>query len=172
MIVVLNFLLILLVRIFSIAVSTIRILIMGRSPDWLVGSLSFVEALTFALTFGAVAQDLTNIPNLLAYCLGFALGTIIGTIVDERIAQGYATVNIVSRGHSLPIAEHIRKAGFGATRSPGQGASGAQGIVWAVARRRDVRRIVEITERLDPKAFVTVVETRAVRHGFISYGRH
>lgn len=167
----LNVLMIFTVRVVSIAVGTLRILLMGRSSNVLVGALALVESLAFALTFGAVAQDLNNIANLLAYSGGFAVGTLVGTWLEERLAQGFATVNIVSRGLSLPIAEAIRKAGYGATRSPGEGASGAQGVVWAVVRRRDAREVVGIANAIDPKAFVTVVETRAVRHGFLRYGR-
>ncbi len=169
--VILGALVIFLVRALSIAVSTLRYLIMGRSAKLLVAGLAFTEALAFALTFGQVAQNLENMWNLGAYCLGFSVGTWVGTLIEERVGQGYATINIVSMGKSLPVAEAIRGAGFGATRSSGEGTSGTVGLVRTVARRRDASQVIGIAQDVDPKAFVTVEETRSVSRGFLGHGR-
>jgi uncharacterized protein YebE (UPF0316 family) len=168
---VLSAVLIFVVRVIGIAISTMRLLLMGRAPKTLVSAIAFVEALTFVLTFGRVAQDLNNIPNLMGYCLGFAIGTLVGMMIEERMAAGFATVNIVSMHNSLYIVEAIRKAGFGATRTSGEGASGTVGLVRSVVRRRDAVKVVKIVKDSDPRAFVTVEETRAVTHGFLGYGR-
>jgi uncharacterized protein YebE (UPF0316 family) len=159
------------VRVLSIAISTIRVLIMGRQSGLIVATLAFIEALAFALTFGSVAANLGNLWNLTAYSLGFAVGTWVGMLIEERFIKGYATVNIVSMNKSLPIVDAIRKAGFGATRTSGEGASGTVGLVRAVVNRRDAPRIVALVEDIDPKAFVTVEETRRISRGFIGYGR-
>jgi uncharacterized protein YebE (UPF0316 family) len=169
--VILAALVIFIVRVFSITLSTIRLLIMGRAGRVLVAGIAFVEALTFALTFGAVAADLTNIWNLAAYCGGFAAGTWVGMIIEERLGQGFSSITIISTGKSLPLVEAIHKAGFGATRTSGEGAAGNVGMIWVVARRRDVSRIVKIIDEVDPKAFVTIGEARSVWRGFMGYGR-
>jgi uncharacterized protein YebE (UPF0316 family) len=169
--VVLGALLIFIVRLFSITLSTIRYLVMGRASKVGVTAMAFVEALTFALTFGVVASDLTNMWYLMAYCGGFAMGTLVGTMIEQRLGQGYSAVNIVSMNKSLPVAEGIRKAGFGATRTAGEGNTGTVGLIWVVVRRRDVPQIVEIATSIDPNAFVTVEEARSVMRGFIQYGR-
>lgn len=169
--VVVSALIIFVVRVLSISISTIRLLIMGRSSRVLVALLAFIEALTFALTFGQVARDLTNLWNLGAYCLGFSAGTWAGMLIEERVGAGFATVNIVSLGKSLQIAQAIRAAGFGATRTSGEGSSGTVGLVWAVVRRRDVPTIIKIAQEADPKSFVTVEEARSVWRGFLGLGR-
>lgn len=159
------------IRVFSITLSTIRYLIMGRGSKILVFVIATIEALTFALTFGIVAQDLTNIPLLAAYCLGFATGTYVGIMIDERMGQGFSSVNIISMNKSLLIAEAIREAGFGATRTAGEGVTGTVGVIYAVARRKDVPAVVSIAQEIDPKVFVTVEEARSVSRGFLGYGR-
>lgn len=164
-------LLIFAVRVISITLSTWRFLIMGRANKLAVAGIAFFEALTFALTFGAVAQDLTNVWNLLAYCGGFAAGTFVGTTIEQKLAQGFASVHIVSMTKSLAIVEAIRAAGFGATRSPGEGGRGAVGLIFVVVRRRDIDQVLQIADEIDPKAFVTVDETRTVSRGFLGYGR-
>jgi uncharacterized protein YebE (UPF0316 family) len=169
--VILGALTIFLVRVLSIAISTVRVLIMGRANNLLIAALAFTEALMFALTFGQVASNLGNLWNLGAYSLGFAAGTWVGMLIEERVVTGYATVNVVSMGKSLPIAEAIRAAGFGATRTSGEGTSGTVGLVHAVVNRRDTARIVSLAQQIDPKAFVTVEETRRVSQGFLGYGK-
>jgi uncharacterized protein YebE (UPF0316 family) len=169
--VLLGALLIFFVRVLSITLATIRLLIMGRTSKALVAGIAFFEALTFALTFGVVASDLTNMWYLAAYCGGFAAGTWVGTIVDERLGQGFASVNIISMAKSLPIVEAIREAGFGATRTSGEGGTGTVGLVFVVARRRDIRQIADIATSIDPKAFVTIEEARSVSRGYMGYGR-
>ncbi len=159
------------VRVLSITLSTVRILIMGRGQKLLVVVIAIFEALTFVLTFGQVAQDLSNIWNISAYCFGFATGTGVGMLIEERVVKGYATVNIVSMAKSLPVAQAIRTAGFGATHISGEGTSGTVGLVRVVVNRRDVARIVALATQVDQKAFVTVEETRHVSHGFLGFGR-
>lgn len=164
-------LIIFVVRVLSIAVSTVRVLIMGRANPLLVSALAFLEALAFALTIGQVANNLSNIWNLTAYSGGFALGTWVGTLIEERFVKGYATINIVSMEKSDPIAAAIRKSGFGATQTHGEGAQGHVGLIRTVVNRRDVPRIVAAIEAVDANAFVTIEETRRISRGFIGYGR-
>ena len=168
---ILGALLIFVVRIVSISISTLRYLFMGRMNSIFVSFLAFLESLAFALTFGQVAQNLDNLWNLGAYCLGFAVGTWVGIQIESYVGQGYATVNVVSRGKSLPIVESIREAGFGATRSSGEGTTGTVGLIRTVVHRKDAPRIAKIAEEIDPNAFVTIEETRTVRHGFLGYIR-
>src|SRR5690606_20969171 len=116
-------------------------------------------------------SDLTNIPFLVSYSLGFATGTYVGLFIEEKLGQGYSTVNIISMTRSLPIVEAVRKAGFGATRTAGEGVSGSVGLIYVVARRKDVGQVVKIANDIDPKAFITVEEARSVSRGFLGYGR-
>jgi uncharacterized protein YebE (UPF0316 family) len=118
-----------------------------------------------------VTEDLSNLLNLFSYSLGFAVGTWVGMLIEQRIYTAHATINIVSMGHSLPIAQAIRAAGFGATRSSGEGEKGAVGIVRTVARRQDAALIADIAQQIDPRSFITVEDVRRVARGFLSYGR-
>ena len=69
------------------------------------------------------------------------------------------------------VIEAIRDAGFGATRTSGEGQQGTHGLVWVVVRRKQAKLITQIAIGIDPKAFVTVNETRTVSQGFLRYGR-
>jgi uncharacterized protein YebE (UPF0316 family) len=154
-------------RIFGVAISTVRMLIMVQGRRLWTVALGFLESLVFAVAIGSVVTQLDNLWNMLAYCGGFAIGTYIGMMLETRLITNFLTVNIVSAHEAHRIAEVVREAGFGATEGWGQGAEGLVGSVRVVVQRRDVRLVVDVVSRVDPGAFITLDETRAVSHGFI-----
>lgn len=158
-------------RILGVSISTVRMLITVRGRRLLSSVLGFFEALIFAVALGSVVSQLNNLWNLTAYCLGFAVGTYIGMLLEERFVTNFATVNVVSAHHAHQIAEQVRKAGFGATETLAQGVSGVVGSVRIVIRHRDIQRVIDCVNEIDPKAFITLDETRAVHHGYLPDGR-
>lgn len=161
---------ILLLRIIGSAVTTIRTLLLVRGRRWVSAGLAFVEALIFALTIGAVVQNLSNVWNLSAYCLGFAAGQFAGMWLEERLALGFANVRIVSRARSRALARAIREAGFGATEDHAEGRQGTVGVVTVTLRRKEVAAINQIIETVDSNAFVTIEEARSLRRGYMRFG--
>jgi uncharacterized protein YebE (UPF0316 family) len=159
------------IRVISIAISTIRILFMGRAHPLIIMTLATIEALAFALTFAQVAANLGNILNLTAYCLGFATGTYVGTVIDARVGAGFSSITIISMSKSSEIAEAVRNSGHGATRIMAEGTSGEVGLVRVIIRRRMSPKIISIVNKIDPKAFITIESAWDVKQGFLSGGQ-
>ncbi len=155
-------------RIVGISIATIRVLITVQGRRFVSSFLGFFEALVFAVALGSVVNELDNVVNLMAYCLGFAVGTYVGMWMEEKFIVNYVTIHVVSPHNAHPIADAVRKAGFGATEAWGQGAKGLVGSVRIVVLRRDVRRVITCVNEVDPEAFITMDETRAVRHGWLT----
>jgi uncharacterized protein YebE (UPF0316 family) len=170
--IVLGALFIFVLRVLGVALATVRVLMMTRGYKLPSAAIGFVEVSVYALAIGPVVQNLSNLWYLFGYSLGFSVGTLVGLKLEERMALGYATVRIVSVERAKEIAEAIRKAGYGATQGFGYGANGVIGTVKAVVRRKEVGEIYEIANRVDPKAFVTVEETRWVSRGYMRIARH
>jgi uncharacterized protein YebE (UPF0316 family) len=168
----LNVLFIFCLRVLGVAISTIRVLLMTRGKKPVSALLGFFEVLVYAVAIGKVVQDLNNIPNLLSYCLGFSVGTLLGMWLEERMAIGYATIQVISPGKSHKIAEAIREAGYGATEDRALGKDGVVNMITAVVRRREVDQVCQIIFDLSPDAFITIEETRRVEHGYLRAGRH
>jgi uncharacterized protein YebE (UPF0316 family) len=166
------FLLIFLLRIIGVAVSTIRVLIMMRGKKVMSASIGFFEVLVYVLAIGPVVNGLGNVWNLLGYCLGFAVGTLVGMSLEEHLALGYASVRIVSKYKGYEIANAIRDAGYGATAEWGQGRDGAVALVVVTVRRKEIDSVCALADQVDPKAFVTVEETRTIRRGYMRIARH
>jgi uncharacterized protein YebE (UPF0316 family) len=166
------FFLIFTLRIIGVTLATIRVLIMMRGKKALSASIGFFEVLVYVLAIGPVVNNLSNVWNLLGYCLGFAMGTLVGMWLEERLALGHATVRIVSRYKGNAVANAIRDAGYGATIEWGQGRDGAVGLVVATVRRKEVGSVCALADDVDPNAFVTVEEARTIRRGYMRIARH
>lgn len=158
-------------RLIGVSIATVRMLILVQGRKLLSSALGFFESLVFAVAIGSVVTQLDNVWNLLAYCGGFAVGTYLGMALESRFVTNFLTINVVSVERASQIAEAVRAAGFGATESRGRGAKGEVGSVRVVTRRREVQSVVDIVTRIDPEAFITLDETRAMRHGYLRAGR-
>ena len=102
--------LIFLARLVNITLSTVRTLMMTRGHGLVSAVMGFFEALLFALIISEVVQNLDNVWNLVGYSAGFSGGILLGMAVEERLATGYATVNVVSSFQAHTVAEAIRGA--------------------------------------------------------------
>ncbi len=169
--VLLGALLIFALRVLGVSIATVRMLITVRGRLLLSVVMGFFEALVFAVAIGKVVTQLDNFWYMMAYCGGFALGTYIGMVIEARFLTNFVTVNVVSPHKAHEIAAAVRQSGFGATEGWGQGAEGVVGWVRIVVLRRDARKIIDCVNAVDEGAFITMDETRAVRHGYLRTGR-
>ena len=158
-------------RVAAIALGTVRVLFVVRGERLLSSTMGFFQTLLFVVAIGKVVQDLTNIPNVLAYCLGFAVGTWVGMAIEGRLALGYVLVRIVSLQKGRGIAQVLREKGYGVTEMLGEGRAGRVGIVDVVAKRKDVPLITSVGREIDGEAFITVQEAREVYRGYIPRAR-
>lgn len=154
-------------RVIGISVSTVRVLAMMRGRKLFAFVAGFVEVLAYVIAIAEVVNNLENIWNLLGYCLGFSVGTVVGMMLDDRTANGFANVRIISRYKTQSIVEKIHEAGFGATVGWGHGRGGTVGMIVAVVRRKEVDLICSLAEAVDSSAFITIEDTRAVRRGYL-----
>lgn len=154
-------------RVVGVALSTVRVLVMMRGQKVLSMVMGFFEVLVYVVAIGQVVSNLSNVWNILGYCLGFSAGTLIGMWMDERFILAFANVRIVSRYNAQRLGDRIREEGYGATVAWGSGQKGSVGIVTATVRRQEVAAVCRLAEDVDPDAFVTVEEARAVRRGYM-----
>ena len=121
--------------------------------------------------FGAISQgqaNLHNVGNILGYRRGFAAGTFVGMLLENRLALGNISIDVVSLEKGAEIAAKVRKAGYGATELSAEGHSGPVSLVGIVAPRKRKPVILTLISEIDPSAFVTVEDMRRVERG---YGR-
>ncbi|MCG3084800.1 DUF5698 domain-containing protein, partial [Anoxybacillus sp. LAT27] len=65
--------------------------------------------------FKLVLDNLDRPLHLLAYCLSYGAGVLIGVRIEERLAIGYITVNVVTPSLDSPLPQRLREKGYGVT---------------------------------------------------------
>jgi uncharacterized protein YebE (UPF0316 family) len=155
-------------RICDVSLDTMRVLSAVRGHRGAAASLGFFQALIWIFAVGNAIQHLDSAWHVIAYAAGFATGTMVGITIERALAYGLSTVRIVSAHGGVEIAEAMREAGYGVTEMSGQGRDGPVEIINSVVQRQHLDDIVDIVDRFDPNAFITVEEPRVLRGGSIA----
>lgn len=161
-------LLIFVLRVTSVSMGTVRTLLVVRGRKYTVALIGFFEVLIFVLAISKVILEMGNFWNVLGYCAGFSVGTIVGMALEDKLALGFSIVRIISKTKWLEITQTLRHEGYGATQVIGEGKDGPVGIVYSMVRRKQVPAVIELCERLDRQAFITVEEAGRVYRGYLA----
>mgnify|MGYP002622743902 CR=1 FL=1 len=158
---------ILVLRILNYSISTVRMVAIARNLRLIAAVLAAVEALIFAVVIAQIVTNLTDIPNLIAYCLGASVGSWLGMVLEGRLITSYMIMNVITpvRGHDIAIA--LREAGFGVTEMRGEGRDGVVTTLRSTLNKRDVPRANQLVRNISPDAFITTEEARAIHRGWL-----
>jgi uncharacterized protein YebE (UPF0316 family) len=164
-------LLIFLLRIVDVSMATVRVTSIVRGPRWLAPVIGFFEILIWVVAVGAAIQNLGSWLHVVGYAGGYATGTAVGMWVESRLALGWGVVRTISRGPAGRLAAALRDAGFGVTEQAGHGKSGPVDVLYAVVRRRQIPKVLDIIDEVEPESFVTVQADATVRRGLYAAGK-
>lgn len=157
---------ILVVNIVYVTFSTIRMILTLKGRRYLAAFVSSFEIVVYILGLSIVLDNLSEIQNIIAYAVGYALGIIIGSIIEERLALGYITVNVVSMHTDLPFTQRLREAGFGVTSWTSSGMDGDRLSMQILAPRKRELQLYKVVTEIDPKAFIVSYEPKHIQGGF------
>lgn len=153
-------------RLVNQSLDTVRFLMTIRGRNGVAWVLGFLETTIWVLTLSAVISQLNNILYVIAYSAGFATGNWVGVLIEGRLALGHMFLRIISPKKGRAIATKLRKAGYGVTEIPARGKDGTVSILNVSVRRRDVKRVHKLAQKVDSKAFISSEDTRPLRRGF------
>jgi uncharacterized protein YebE (UPF0316 family) len=132
----------------------------------LAAVISSVEVFIYISGLSIVLSNLEDPQNLLVYCLGYALGVIAGSKIEEWVALGYVTVQIISKREDCNLASILREKGYGVTSWLAEGRDGDRLVLEVLAKRKHERKLFKLVESLDSNAFIISHEPRSFRGGF------
>jgi len=113
-----------------------------------------------------VINHLNQVQNLMAYALGYGFGVICGMKIEEKLALGYITVNVITSRIKENFTESIREKGYGVTEWVAHGRSGERLMMEILTPRRNERNLMDTIKQLDPNAFIISHEPRNFHGGF------
>lgn len=149
-------LLIFCLRICDVTLDTLRIIFMTKGLKRLAPVIGFFEILIWILAITRIMQNLNSWVCYVAYAGGFATGNYVGMLVDEKLAIGHELIRVITRVDATELADAIRADGYGVTTVKATGMQGEVGIVYIVANRKNQKHAIQIIQRYNPNAFITI----------------
>jgi len=158
--------LIFLLRVSDMTLDTLRVLFVMRGRKSIAWIFGFFQATIFVLAISSVLSHLDNPLNIIGYAAGFGTGVVIGMVIEERLAIGHTSVNIVSSRFGNAVAEHLREQGYAVTEIPARGKDGMVSLLNVSVLRKNTVKVRKLVNEIDPDAFITAEEVRPIRRGF------
>ena len=164
--------LIFLARLSDVSLDTMRILFISRGKRLIAPLLGFAQMLIWLLAIRQIILNLSSPLCYIAYAGGFAAGTLVGILLEERLAIGIQVIRIITREDAAELIEFLRTKGHGVTTVDGHGATGKVSIIYTIVKRQDIREVVDIITRFNPKAFYTIEDVRAISETTVCPGKY
>jgi uncharacterized protein YebE (UPF0316 family) len=162
------YLIIFLAKIVEVSLGTLRMVLITKG-ERLVGSIiGFVEVTMWIIIVGKVLTDISSDPlRVLAYAGGFSAGNYLGSWIEEKLGIGTAEVQtIVLKEDGKKLANFVRDAGFAVTVVEGEGKSYTRNILFMYVRRKRVKELIDVIQRHQDNAVITVSEAKPIYGGF------
>ena len=166
-----SYLFIFFAKVVHMSLSTVRILMLVRGKSLLAAAIGFFESALFVLAIKEVFFSSEHIGGVVVYALGVAVGNYVGSRLEERMALGFVTAQIVSLTCAEIIVEQLRKEGFGVTVINGCGKDGPHEILNVFVKRKDLTRMMGLVENMDIHAFLSVMDTKKIVGGYFSQNK-
>ena len=88
---------ILIINIVYVSFFTIRMILTLKGYRYIAAFVSMVEVVIYVVGARLVLDNLNQIQNIIAYAVGYGIGVIVGTKIEEKLALGYITVNVITK---------------------------------------------------------------------------
>lgn len=164
--IILMVLIILAINIVYVSFFTIRMILTLKGQKYLAAALSTIEVVIYIVGLGLVLDNLNKIQNLIAYAVGYALGVLVGTKIEEWLALGYVTVQVITNRYDESLPNKLRDEGFGVTSWMGEGRDGPRLMMDILTRRKTQQDLYNYILAFDSKAFIISHEPKHFHGGF------
>ncbi len=153
-------LLIFLARIIDVSLGTIRIICISRGIRLLAALLGFIEILIWLMAISQIFHNLTNVANYIAYAAGFGMGTFVGISIERKLSMGNLMIRVITKKDAVDLIKTLISHRYGVTTLDAQGATGAVKVLYIIARRKNLEKVISIIKEFNPKAFYTIEDIR------------
>jgi len=160
-------LLIFIARIADVSIGTIRLIFISRGLKYLAPIVGFFEILIWLMAIGQIMKNLFNPACYIAYAGGFAMGNFVGMWIAEKLSLGVVLIRVVTKKDAAELVGYLQSADYGVTSVDGHGTAGQVKVVFTIVPKREVKRVVDLIKKFNPKAFYTIEEVGFVEKGIL-----
>ncbi len=156
-------------RVLDVSLSTFRTLMVVQGRRVQAAMIGFFEVGIYITALGSVVKDLDDPFKLLAYCLGFATGNYVGITIENKIALGNLSAQIILKtAENKELVEALREKGFGVTIIQGEGINGPKEVLNIALNRKDLTNLKKIVYEFANDAFITVSNINPISGGYFA----
>ena len=152
-------------RVIDVSLGTVRVIFVSRGLKYLAPVVGFFEILIWLLAIGQIMKNLSNPACYIAYAGGFAMGNFVGIHIAEKLSLGLVMIRVITKKDAAPLVDFLKAENYGVTSVDGHGTSGQVKVVFTIVPRREVRSVVELIKKFNPKAFYSIGEVGLVESG-------
>jgi uncharacterized protein YebE (UPF0316 family) len=155
-------------RICDVSLATMRTLMVVRGQKVYAAVIGFFEVIIYIVALDKIFSNLNNPLNLLIYAAGFAMGNYVGSYLEEKLAVGTLTAQIISMKSPLELTEKLRDNGYGVTVLEGTGREGKRYILQIILKRKEYKKLCKQIDEWDNEAFWTIFDARSTKGGIFT----
>lgn len=155
-------------RVVDQTIGTFRIILISQGHRNIAPVLGFFEVLIWITAIAKALGSLNDIYSYIIYAGGFATGNYIGMLLESKISLGYQSLRIITTEKITALPMALKDEGWEISIVDGKGPKGPIMILYTVVPRRVVKKVIEITNTIEPHAFITVEDVRLHKTSFIS----
>lgn len=153
-------------RLVDVSLSTLRILLLSRGMKKVAPFVGFFEVMVWLFAISQAMKHLDHWFNYVAYAGGFASGTWLGFFLENRLALGLQSVQIITSEDATDLIERLRSDRFGVTDFAARGIRGNVRLILTIIKRKDLGKVLNTVRDAHPTAFISVQDVRSVQEGF------
>jgi uncharacterized protein YebE (UPF0316 family) len=155
-------------RIMDVSIGTFRIIMISRGNKTIAAFLGFFEVIIWLIAVTQVLKNLDNIVCYIAYGGGFAAGNYIGVTLENRLALGVQSIQIITEDNMKALSMLLREEGYAVTNLTAQGYKNQMDFLYLVIPRKQVKYVIDLVHQFDEKAFISVSDIRNSYAGYIN----
>lgn len=155
-------------KVFEVSLMTLRTVFVTKGEKVYGAMIGIVEVSIWIVLTSTVLAGLKDDPfKMVVYALGFATGIFLGSTIEEKLAIGLITVQvIVSKEEGELLTSNLREKGIGVTVIEGQGLSEVKSILMLHIQRKRKNETMKQIVKTVPGAVISASDLKTVYGGY------
>lgn len=158
-----------LAKVLEISIQSVKTVCMVKGEKLLASALGFIECLIWGLVISSVIANLSsNFLMLLSYCIGYSTGLFLGSNIENKLALGTSSIQIMVDKENIETVEnYLKDHNNGYTVLNGHGSKEEMFVIIIVLPRKSVKNTMkEINEMCTEKVFIVSSEVSKYTGGY------
>lgn len=156
-------------KIVEISIQSLKTCMMVKGQRLKAAVLGFIECTVWGLVISTIISTLgDNLFLLFFYCLGYSAGLFIGSTIENKIALGTSSLELIANDeNTVHITSYLKERNKGYTVFEGRGSTDKMNMIFIVLPRKETPKVLkEIRSICSNKVFVVASEVSKYAGGY------